>query len=586
MDEVKDTSLTQTKAPSPQIFIVDDTPESLEMLAQLLIIKGYRVQPFISGKMALDAIRRHHPELVLLDIMMPDMDGYEVCRQLKADDATRHIPVIFISALNEAIDKVKAFDIGGIDYVTKPFQMEEVLARVGTHLSLRESRKHLEAQNRQLHQEISERKQTEEALHQRNQELLLLNRVGQMFSSSLELEQVLETILDELQRLLKAFSISIWLLEQETGELVCRQAKGPGSDGVVNWRLAVGQGITGWVAQHGESLIIEDTWADERHFKNVDKTTGLAIRSMLSLPLRSKGEVMGVLSLVDLRVGHFTHNDLLLLEPIAATAASAIENARLYTTAQQEIAERKRAEEALRHLNQELKHANDSKDKFFSIISHDLRGPFNTLLGFAQLLSDHLERYSPERIKEYVDKLRNSAERLYALLENLLTWSRLQRGVMGYDPEQIDLQEIAEDNVDLYRSKAQEKQVTLTSSVPPDTKVYADYNMINTVVRNLISNALKFTETGDAIVISAWEDRHSFQLAIADTGIGISEDGKTKLFRIDTQYTNPGTAGEKGTGLGLSLCKELIELNGGTIWVESEVDKGTTFRFSLPKAPD
>lgn len=563
------------------ILVVDDTLDSLDLITHLLEIQGYQVHPVTSGQAALKEAYHIAPDLILLDIMMPDIDGFEVCRQLKADERTRDIPIIFISALNETLDKIRAFKLGGVDYISKPFQADEVLARVGTHLTLCRTKRHLQAQNTQLSQEIQDRKNAETALQQRNRELLLLNRISQLFSSSLEFDRVAETILDEVQQLLDVYSISIWLTIPETGELVCRQAKGPGSEGIINWRLQPGQGITGWVAQQDESLIIHDTWNDKRHFKNVDKKTGTPIRSMLSIPLRIKGEVIGVLNLVDLRVGHFCEDDLLLLEPIASVAANAVENARLYTTAQQEITERKRAEEALRQANQELKHVNDSKDKFFSIISHDLRGSFNTLLGFAQLLSQNLERYTPQKLKEHIEKLRSSAERLYALLENLLTWSRIQRGVMEYEPHKLDLYDIAEDNVALFLSKAQQKNVTLTSTIKEYTYAYADPNMVDTVMRNLVSNALKFTDHGGSVTISVREHRGMLELSVSDTGLGISREGQARLFRIDAQYTNVGTEGEKGTGLGLILCQELITRNGGRIWVESESDIGTTFRFTL-----
>ena len=564
------------------ILVVDDTPDSLDLITQLLLLRGYQVHPITNGATALKEVHNIVPDLILLDIMMPDMNGFEVCRQLKADERTNDIPIIFISALSETLDKVNAFKIGGIDYIPKPFQADEVLARVSTHLNLRQAQRRVQTQNTQLSQEIQERKNTETTLQERNRDLLLLNRISDMFSSSLEFDRVVETILDEVQQLLDVYSMSIWLTIPETGELVCRQAKGPGSEGILNWRLQPGQGITGWVAQQDESLFIEDTWDDERHFKNVDKKTGTPIRSMLSIPLRIQGEVIGVLNLVDLRVGHFSRDDLLLLEPIASSAANAVANARLYSTAQQEIAERKRAEEALRLVNEELKHVNDSKDKFFSIISHDLRGPFNTLLGFAQLLSQNLERYTPQKLRDHIEKLHSSAERLYALLENLLTWSRIQRGVMEREAYQLDLYDIAEDNVALFLSKAQQKQVTLLTTVPENTMAYADPNMVDTVVRNLVSNALKFTEGGDTITISTRPRDDMLEMSIADTGVGISPDGRDKLFRIDVQYTNPGTEGEKGTGLGLILCRDLVTRNGGEILVESDIGAGTTFRFTLP----
>lgn len=252
-------------------------------------------------------------------------------------------------------------------------------------------------------------------------------------------------------------------------------------------------------------------------------------------------------------------------------------------TLEQQVKERTAEIEAQR---QELVELNASKDKFFSIISHDLRSPFNALLGFAQLLSENLESYSLPNIQTKVDRIRLSAENLYALLENLLTWSRIQRGAMEHDPEQLDMAELVEDTLDLFVSKAEEKDIRLNHAIPQGMVAHADYNMVNTVIRNLVSNAMKFTDSGGKIELSAHPQNESFiEVAIADTGTGIKQDDLSKLFRIDVQYTHVGTAGEKGTGLGLSLCKDLVEKNGGTIWVESQVDKGTTFRFTLPQSP-
>lgn len=234
----------------------------------------------------------------------------------------------------------------------------------------------------------------------------------------------------------------------------------------------------------------------------------------------------------------------------------------------------------------ELAELNASKDKFFSIISHDLRSPFNTLLGFSQLLEENIDNYSTEQVKDRVGKVRASAEQLYALLENLLTWSRIQRGAMEYDPEDVNIAKITRDNIALFTSKAEQKNISLKISIGQETMVYGDYNMINTVLRNLISNAMKFTNGGGTIEVSAVShNEQDVEIAVADTGIGIKEQDLSKLFRIDVQYTKIGTAGEKGTGLGLTLCKDLIEKNSGQIWVESEVGKGSTFRFILPKAP-
>lgn len=329
------------------ILIIDDDVASLRFLCDYLSSFGLHVLIQKEGESGLEMAQQNLPDLILLDVRMPGLDGYEICRALKAEQATQDIPVLFMSALTETFDKLKGFEAGGVDYITKPFQVEEIHMRINTHLSLRRLQKTLELQNAKLQQQISERQHTEQMLQQRNRELLLLNRATQLFSSSLELEQVLDTLLREVQQLLDVISISFWLTVPERQELICLQAKGPGSEELVNWRLPMGQGITGWVAAYGESAVVADTWNDYRYFQAVDHHTGVSVRSMISIPLRNKGSVIGVLNLVDPRVGRFCQDELIFAESLAAAAASAIENARLYEKSQREIAERKQAQQAL-----------------------------------------------------------------------------------------------------------------------------------------------------------------------------------------------------------------------------------------------
>jgi signal transduction histidine kinase len=248
---------------------------------------------------------------------------------------------------------------------------QELQERTQTEKELRHHRDHLEElvkahtaklekQNRHLQQEIAERERIEKSLHQRHRELTLLHRAGQMFSSSIELGQVLNTILQEIQGLLEIEAASFWLLFPEENVLVCQQAIGAGSDDILGWRLPPGQGIVGQAAQQGETIHVADTRNDPKHDKRADQKTGIEIRSMLAIPFRVKGNVIGVLSLVDTKPERFTDEVLRLVEPITVTAASAVENARLYMTAQQEIQERIQAEEALVESNTKLKVALDN----------------------------------------------------------------------------------------------------------------------------------------------------------------------------------------------------------------------------------
>jgi len=270
-------------------------------------------------------------------------------------------------------------------------------------------------------------------------------------------------------------------------------------------------------------------------------------------------------------------------------------------TSCEDITERKQAEKEIKqhrdHLedlveertielsaaNAQLAELNASKDKFFSIISHDLKNPFSVMLGYSQLLEENFEMYSHEKVFRLIQKLRGSAERLYVLLENLLTWARIQQGGIECVPDILDMHKVIEESRDLLLSVATQKKIELRNSIPPKTLVFADYYMVSTVVRNLLSNALKFTSEGGYVDVSSQQQEDVVRIAVTDTGIGIRPEDLSKLFRIDVQYTKVGTAGEKGSGLGLNLCKDLIEANNGIIGVESIPEKGTTFTFTLPQ---
>jgi len=230
----------------------------------------------------------------------------------------------------------------------------------------------------------------------------------------------------------------------------------------------------------------------------------------------------------------------------------------------------------------QLKDLNATKDKFFSIIAHDLKNPFNTLMGFTELLLDNLDDYTTDKLREFIGILHDTSKQSYALLENLLEWSRSQTGRIQLKKEELNIYDIAEENMDLLLNQAAKKKIQLGNDIDPSVRIFADANMIRTVIRNLISNALKYTREKGSVTISSEKDKDMLLIAVKDTGLGIKPENKEKLFRIDLNYTTRGTADEGGTGLGLILCKEFINRNGGEIWVESVFGEGSTFKFSLP----
>ena len=244
----------------------------------------------------------------------------------------------------------------------------------------------------------------------------------------------------------------------------------------------------------------------------------------------------------------------------------------------------RKAKEDTEAANARLQELNASKDTFFSIIAHDLRGPLSSLHDLTRLIEEHLDSYNPGELREMIVLQKMAAEHLYNLLENLLTWSRFQRGLVTYQPQQLRIRWLVARNMELLAIQARQKQITLSSAIQEEMDIFADFNMVDTVIRNLLSNAIKFTYSGGTVTISARQDDHEVEVAVSDTGIGIGAEYLPKLFRIDGKYKRAGTALEEGTGLGLILCKEFIERHGGKIWVESQIEQGTTFRVTLPKA--
>ena len=248
-----------------------------------------------------------------------------------------------------------------------------------------------------------------------------------------------------------------------------------------------------------------------------------------------------------------------------------------------DITERKTQMEQLEKYTDELKNLNSSKDKFFSIIAHDLRSPFNGLLGFSTVMLEELQDLTSDEIKEYAGYIHTSAKTVYNLVDNLLQWSRIQTGRIEYQPIKIDLYEEVFKTLELFNSNAITKRIKLINEIHMNSFVHADQNMLRSILQNLISNGIKFTKTSGTIRISSKEKNHFIETEIADSGVGIETKDIVKLFRIDSQFSNLGTANEEGTGLGLILSKELVEKNKGQIWVKSTVKKGTSFFFTLPK---
>ncbi|GAK56558.1 response regulator receiver sensor signal transduction histidine kinase [Candidatus Vecturithrix granuli] len=371
---------------TPIILIVDDNPTNLSVLFEYLEESGYELAVAQSGEETLQQLEHVQPDLILLDVLLPGIDGFELCRQLKEHPATAKIPIVFMTALANDIDKVKGFLAGGVDYITKPLHHEEVLVRINSHLQIQ-----------------------------------------------------------RLQRELKEYQ---------------------------------------------QQLNVQNTLLAQK-------------------------------------------------------------------------------DERIRELQA-------SKGALYLCVSEKLQQPLDALIGYARLIDDNIEEYGRDEIRNTVRRLRHTAEKLSALYDNLLFWSKIQQNTIEYSPETIALDEIAVYNILLNTPTAEQKRIRLNSTIPEKTLAHADDMMVNVILRNLLANALAFTEPGGEITVSVEEQHDLLEVAVTDTGIGMENEQLHRLFHTPDA--------EEKTGIGLPLCQALIAKQGGTIRAESERGQGTTIRFTLPKA--
>lgn len=248
-----------------------------------------------------------------------------------------------------------------------------------------------------------------------------------------------------------------------------------------------------------------------------------------------------------------------------------------------DVTNRRLAEESAKSYMQELETANATKDKFFSIIAHDLKSPFSAILGFSKLLYEDFNDFSEDEKHTMIENIKLSSESTYKLLQNLLEWARMQTDQIEIKNENVDVSIVLNDTIELMRSQAEQKNIKLFSSVRFNTLIYADENIIKTVLRNLVSNAIKFSYPGNKVKIISEEVNGKVKISVIDYGTGLSNEEKENIFKFDSKVKKSGTSNEKGTGLGLILCKEFLEKNGGSIEIESNVDVGSKFSIIIPK---
>ncbi|HET54928.1 MAG TPA: PAS domain S-box protein [Ignavibacteria bacterium] len=335
-----------------------------------------------------------------------------------------------------------------------------------------------------------------------------------------------------------------------------------------------GNGLTEYILRKGEATLIDEKLDLELREAGEVELIGTPTLIWLGVPLKVAGKTIGVIVVQDYhKADTYGEEEKQILVFVAEQIAQVIE--------------RKRNAEAIKKFSEELKELNATKDKFFSIIAHDLKNPFITIMGFSDILLADYNELSDEERKYYIEEMKKSADLSHNLLQNLLQWSRAQTGRIDYNPEKINLMSVVKENFNLLEKTAANKNIKFIHKISENIFINADEAMLNTVLRNLLTNAIKFSYKNSQITLAAENyNEKEIIVKVVDSGVGMNKNRVDSLFKLDTTNTTPGTANEAGTGLGLILCKEFIEKHGGKIWVESEEGKGTTFNFTLPKSND
>ena len=331
----------------------------------------------------------------------------------------------------------------------------------------------------------------------------------------------------------------------------------------------MGNGLSEYVIRTKKSAVITEEIDKQLQSEGKVGLTGEYTKIWVGIYLNFESNMKGVMVIQDYNDENaYGNEELEVLEYVSEQIVKTID--------------KKYADEKLKLSEQKLKQSNDDKDKFFSIISHDLKSPFQGIMGMSELLSEDYAILEESEKIESLHLMDKSIKNVYSLIEDLLDWARLQSGKMEFEPTNIDLDELISKTISVAKISAKSKNINIIDKSNTKLEVYADGNMITAVFRNLLTNAIKFSKEDSQIIVSCDSYDDKVEISIEDSGVGMNQDLVNKIFKLNEHYTSIGTNGEKGTGLGLILCKDLVEKNNGKIWVESELGKGSIFRFTIP----
>lgn len=581
------------------ILVVDDTPDNLHLLFQLLTQAGYKVRTVNSGERALEAAQVAPPDLILLDIMMPGLDGYETCASLKADARTRDIPIIFLSALNALQEKIDAFKVGGVDYITKPFSLEEVLARIAIHLTLRRAQQRLQTQNAQLEREVAERRQAETRLH-------TMHELDQAILATPSSAAIATAAISRVRQLIPCRCASvIEITPDRQAKVLAIEANSEVLLNVAMWETSLQDDLTPLSRLHNVSDL--DTVPQRSALQ--ERLYAQGVRAYLLVPLPFREQVLGALTLEALQPDAFTAEHVRIAVEVAVRLAVAIRQASLHQALEQELAERRAAEKALRaseaalrQYTAELEASNAELDAFAHTVAHDLKNPLSAIVGFGSVLERRYIEIEPEKVTEFLHIITQTGYKMTAIVDELLLLASVRR-IETLEPGLLDMGYIvAEAQSRLQVMQAETRAAVSLPETWPAALGYAPW--VEEVWANYLSNAFKYggrpaenlppraelgytlsdfgsplLGPGDELSPKTQHPDAKITFWVRDNGVGLSPEQCAALF---TEFSRVGQTEIEGHGLGLSIVRRIIEKLGGQVGVKSAIGEGSTFWFTLP----
>jgi signal transduction histidine kinase/DNA-binding response OmpR family regulator len=557
------------------ILVVDDNADMRAYLRHLLEAAGFDVVLAADGRQAMEEIRAQPPDLVLTDIMMPNMDGGALLKALRSQETTRHIPVIVLSARAGEEARIAGFAQGADDYLVKPFSARELTARIETVLAL-----------------VRERQRADATLREEAHLLETLNRVGQAVAAELDLTRVVQAVTDAATELTGAsFGSFFYNVTDERGDSYWLYAlSGAPREAFENFPMPRNTPLFAPTFA-GEGIVRSDDVLADPRYGQMEPHRGmpkghLPVRSYLAVPVKSRsGEVIGGLFFGHRDTGRFSERHERLVAGIAQQAAIAIDNARLYEKARMMETRQAALFEAERVARAAAEQAARMKDEFLATVSHELRTPLNAIVGWINVLQSANAR--PSDIQRAVEVIKRNAHSQAQLIEDLLDMSRIMSGRMRLDVQQVTLLPVIESAITSVLPAATAKDIRIQRVLDPLAgPITGDPGRLQQVMWNLLTNAIKFTPKGGRVQVTLERVNSHLEVSVSDTGVGIDPEFLPHVFDRFRQADASAARTYTGLGLGLAISKELVELHGGTIRVKSAGrDAGTVFVVSLPLAP-